>query len=61
MWRIYQIAAMYTANDGCQISFTTNGKDKTGPLNLMLSTDENDKMAWHHWNQMADVGQVYLQ
>jgi hypothetical protein len=58
---IYQIAAMYTANGDCQISFAINGEDKTGPLTLMSAADENDKVAWHHWNYMADVRQVYLQ
>lgn len=59
----YRIGIMYTANDGGQISLSSNDKDISGLLNITSTFDAADTIPWrqwHHWNYLESLGEVQL-
>lgn len=59
----YQIGLMYTSNAGGHISLSVNGKDQTGPMEIITTNDPKDQVAWrqwHHWNYSDSIGTVKL-
>ena len=61
---VYQTGIMYTANADGQISLSLNGKDITGPLDIVSTYVDADTIAWrqwHHWNYMKNITEVKLE
>lgn len=59
----YQIGLMYTSNAGGHISLSVNGKDQTGPMEIITTNDPKDPVAWrqwHHWNYSDSIGTIKL-
>jgi hypothetical protein len=59
----YAADLLYTSNRGGTISVDVNGKDATGPLQIMSTNDPSDPVAWrqwHHWNLAPHLFNVRL-
>jgi hypothetical protein len=59
----YQADLLYTSNRGGTISINVNGRDATGPLNIVSTYDAADPVAWrqwHHWNVLPGLVKVDL-
>lgn len=59
----YAADFLYTSNRGAAISIDVNGKDATGPLNILTTYDRADPVAWrqwHHWNLAAQFFKLRL-
>jgi hypothetical protein len=59
----YQGDLLYTSNRGGTISLDVNGKDATGPLQIVSTYDAADPVAWrqwHHWNMARGLVQLNL-
>ena len=59
----YAADLLYTSNRGGTISLDVNGKDATGPLEIVSTNDPADKLAWrqwHHWNLASQLFKVPL-
>jgi hypothetical protein len=59
----YAADFLYTSNRGGTISVDVNGKDATGPLQIMSTYDPSDQVAWrqwHHWNLATQLFKVRL-
>ena len=59
----YAADFLYTSNRGGTISIDVNGKDSTGPLQIMTTNDPADPVAsrqWHHWNLASQLFKVHL-
>jgi hypothetical protein len=54
---------LYTSNRGGTISIDVNGKEATGPLQIVSTYDSADPLAWrqwHHWNLATQLFKVPL-
>src|ERR1700739_118208 len=59
----YTADFLYTSNRGGTISVDVNGKDATGPLQIVTTYDPADPLAWrqwHHWNMAPQLFKVRL-
>ena len=59
----YAADFLYTSNRGGTISIDVNGKDATGPLQIVSTNDPADTLAWrqwHHWNLASKLFKVRL-
>ncbi len=59
----YDADFLYTSNRGGTISVDVNGKDTTGPLQIISTYDAADPVAWrqwHHWNLASQLFKVQL-
>lgn len=59
----YQGSLLYTSNRGGSISLDVNGKDATGPLNIVSTYNPADPVAWrqwHHWNVLPEFVKLKL-
>jgi hypothetical protein len=59
----YAADFLYTSNRGGTISVDVNGKDSTGPLQIVSTNDPADPLAWrqwHHWNLASQLFKVRL-
>jgi len=59
----YTADFLYTSNRGGTISVDVNGKDATGPLQIVTTYDAADPLAWrqwHHWNMAPQLFKVRL-
>jgi hypothetical protein len=59
----YAADLLYTSNRGGSISIDVNGKDATGPLTIVSTSDAAEPVAWrqwHHWNLAPGVAKVKL-
>jgi hypothetical protein len=59
----YAADFLYTSNRGGTISIDVNGKDATGPLQIVSTNDPTDPLAWrqwHHWNLASQLFKVGL-
>lgn len=60
---VYAVDLLYTSNRGGAISLDLNGKELTGPVNILSTYNADDPIAWrqwHHWNVMKDFAEVQL-
>jgi hypothetical protein len=60
---IYAADLLYTSNRGGTISVDVNGKDATGPLQIVSTYNPSDQVAWrqwHHWNLATQLLKVRL-
>jgi hypothetical protein len=60
---MYAADFLYTSNRGGTISIDVNGKDATGPLQIVSTNDPVDTLAWrqwHHWNLAPQLFKVRL-
>ena len=60
----YKIGLMLTSNRGGKISFSVNGRDVTGPLQIQSTFVAADTVAWrqwHHWNYQDSLAEITLE
>jgi hypothetical protein len=60
---LYSADLLYTSNRGGSISIDVNGKDATGPLNIVSTYNASDPLAWrqwHHWNILPAIAKLQL-
>ncbi|PKN90905.1 MAG: hypothetical protein CVU44_21605, partial [Chloroflexi bacterium HGW-Chloroflexi-6] len=61
---LYSINIMYTKPQPGTLSFSVNGVNLTGNIDLPLTfnaADTLDWRNWHHWNKVNDAGQIRLE
>jgi len=59
----YAADLLYTSNRGGTLSVDVNGKDATGPLQILSTSNPSDPVAWrqwHHWNLARQLFKVRL-
>jgi hypothetical protein len=59
----YAADLLYTSNRGGTLSVDVNGKDTTGPLQILSTSNPSDPVAWrqwHHWNLARQLFKVRL-
>jgi hypothetical protein len=61
---LYKVGMMYTSNGNGQISFSVNGEDKTGPIDIVSTHVDADPLQWrqwHHWNYMENIAEIRME
>ena len=60
---VYTADFLYTSNRGGTISLDVNGKDASGPLTIVSTSNTADPIAWrqwHHWNVARNIVRLRL-
>jgi hypothetical protein len=60
----YTADLLYTSNRGGTISLDVNGKDATGPLTIVSTSNASETIPWrqwHHWNLAPAIARLHLQ
>lgn len=60
---VYAADLLYTSNRGGTISLDVNGKDASGPLTIVSTSNAADPIAWrqwHHWNVARNIVRLRL-
>jgi len=60
----YTADLLYTSNRGGTISLDINGKDATGPLTIVSTSNVSETIPWrqwHHWNLAPAIAGTHLQ